>query len=65
MKERDNDEDELFSMSFFKVTWDPQTPRACVAYGFKTKQIPSVVVKQSSGMECLKFVPKVESRRMQ
>ncbi|MCT6815949.1 MAG: uracil-DNA glycosylase, partial [Lysinibacillus fusiformis] len=50
---------------FFKVTWDPQTPRACVAYGFKTKQIPSVVVKQSSGMECLKFVPKVESRRTQ
>ncbi|AJK89504.1 uracil-DNA glycosylase [Lysinibacillus fusiformis] len=54
-----------FQCHFFKVTWDPQTPRACVAYGFKTKQIPSVVVKQSSGMECLKFVPKVESRRTQ
>ncbi|MFF6017193.1 uracil-DNA glycosylase [Lysinibacillus fusiformis] len=54
-----------FQCHFLKVTWDPQTPRACVAYGFKTKQIPSVVVKQSSGMECLKFVPKVESRRTQ
>ncbi|MCR8854573.1 uracil-DNA glycosylase [Lysinibacillus fusiformis] len=54
-----------FQCQFFKVTWDPQNPRACVAYGFKTKQIPSVVVKQSSGTECLKFVSKVESRRMQ
>ncbi|MDM5231649.1 MULTISPECIES: hypothetical protein [Lysinibacillus] len=54
-----------FKCQHFKVTWDPQTPRACAAYGFKTKQIPSVVVKQSSGMDCLKFVPKAESGRMQ
>ncbi|WP_286923260.1 MULTISPECIES: uracil-DNA glycosylase [Lysinibacillus] len=54
-----------FKCQHFKVTWDPQTPRACSAYGFKTKQIPSVVVKQSSGMDCLKFVPKAESGRMQ
>lgn len=47
-----------FKCAYFKVTWDPKTPRACQAYGFKTKQVPSVVVKQSSGMECMKFIPR-------
>lgn len=52
---------DCFKCRFFKVTWDPQNPRACMAYGFKTRQLPSVVVKQSSGMECLKFASKQES----
>lgn len=52
-----------FKCAYFKVTWDPQNPRACQAYGFKTKQIPSMVVKQSSGMECLKFVLKQGGQR--
>ena len=47
-----------FQCAYFKVTWEPAHPRACQAYGFKTKQIPSAVVKQSSGMDCLKFMPK-------
>lgn len=49
---------DCFKCQFFRVTWDQNNPRGCSAYGFKTKQLPSVVVKQSSGMECLKFVPK-------
>ncbi len=51
-----------FNCAYFKVTWDPANPRGCQAYGFKTKQLPSVVVKQSSGMDCMKFVSK-EGRR--
>lgn len=47
-----------FQCAYFKVTWEPANPRACTAYGFKSKMIPSVVVKQSSGMECLKYTPK-------
>lgn len=47
-----------FQCAYFKVTWEPAAPRACTAYGFKGKAIPSAVVKQSSGMECLKFQPK-------
>lgn len=47
-----------FKCAYFKVTWDPANPRGCQAYGFKTKQLPSIVVKQSSGMDCMKFVPK-------
>ncbi|RKJ65851.1 uracil-DNA glycosylase [Butyricicoccus sp. 1XD8-22] len=49
-----------FQCQYFKVTWDQNNPRGCTAYGFKTKQLPSVVVKQSSGMECMKFVPKTQ-----
>ncbi|KGR92423.1 uracil-DNA glycosylase [Ureibacillus massiliensis 4400831 = CIP 108448 = CCUG 49529] len=49
-----------FQCQYFKVTWDQNRPRGCTAYGFKTKQLPSVVVKQSSGMECMKFVPKTQ-----
>lgn len=44
-----------FKCKFFIVTWDPNNPRGCTAYQFKTRQLPSVVVKQSSGMDCLKF----------
>ncbi|GGG11895.1 hypothetical protein GCM10007425_02770 [Lysinibacillus alkalisoli] len=47
-----------FQCHFFKVTWDTNNPRACTAYGFKSKQIPSTVVKQSSGMDCMKFKQK-------
>ena len=47
-----------FQCQHFKVTWDTRSPRACTAYGFKTKQLPSVVVKQSSGMDCMKFSQK-------
>jgi len=47
-----------FQCQFYKVTWDPNNPRGCNAYGFKSKQLPSVVVKQSSGMDCMHFVQK-------
>ena len=46
---------DCFKCQHFRVTWDQNNPRGCNAYGFKTKQLPSTVVKQSSGMECLKF----------
>ncbi|MEK4630001.1 MAG: uracil-DNA glycosylase [Solibacillus sp.] len=49
---------DCFKCQYFRVTWDQHNPRGCSAYGFKTKQLPSVVVKQSSGMDCLKFVQK-------
>ena len=42
----------------FYVTWDPRFPRGCRAYEFKTRQIPSAVVRSSSGVDCMKFSPK-------
>lgn len=47
-----------FQCIHFYTTWDPANPRGCRAYGFKTKMMPSIVVKRSSGMECMKFEPK-------
>ncbi|MEK3978817.1 uracil-DNA glycosylase [Psychrobacillus sp. FSL K6-2836] len=53
-----------FKCRYFFTTWDARNPRGCKAYGFKTKELPSVVVQRSSGMECLKFEPKqVEGQR--
>ena len=40
------------------VTWQVNQPHGCKAYGFKSKQIPSVVVKNSSGSSCQLFIEK-------
>ncbi|RHW40057.1 uracil-DNA glycosylase [Lysinibacillus yapensis] len=47
-----------FKCQYFHVTWDQRNPRGCKAYNFKTKQLPSLVVKQSSGLDCMQFMPK-------
>jgi len=44
--------------SYYFVTWQPKQPHGCKAYGFKSKNYPSQVVKQSSGMQCNYFTPK-------
>jgi hypothetical protein len=46
------------SCDHFYVTWDPQFPRGCRAYEFKTKHMPSAVVLSTSGVACMKFTPK-------
>ncbi len=40
------------------VTWEAGKPHGCKAYGFKSKAIPSIVVKNSSGENCKLFVEK-------
>lgn len=52
-----------FQCEYFYVTWDQRNPRGCKAYGFKARQIPSIIVKNSSGIECLKFVGKKRDDR--
>ena len=39
----------------FYVTWDEKLPRGCRAMGFKSKEMPLMVVRQASGRECLGF----------
>ena len=36
----------------YYVTWEKNKPHGCRAYSFKSQQVPSVVVKQSSGTDC-------------
>ncbi|XPV70302.1 MAG: uracil-DNA glycosylase [Halarcobacter sp.] len=43
---------------YYFVTWQPMKPHGCKAYGFKSKQLPSVVVKNSSGIDCTFFQQK-------
>ncbi|RXK14358.1 uracil-DNA glycosylase [Halarcobacter mediterraneus] len=40
---------------FYFVTWQPAKPHGCKAYGFKSKMLPSIVVKNSSGFPCSFF----------
>ncbi|WP_438318953.1 uracil-DNA glycosylase [Sporosarcina sp. FA9] len=47
-----------FECQHFFVTWEQQNPRGCRAHGFKSRPLPSVIVKQSSGMDCLLFQQK-------
>ena len=42
----------------YRITWDPRLPYGCAALGFKSRQTPSVVVYESSGMPCHAFAPK-------
>ena len=42
----------------YYVTWEAQRPHGCKIYGFKSKVVPSVVVKQSSGEQCQLFSQK-------
>lgn len=37
------------------VTWQANKPHGCKAYGFKSENIPSLVVFQSSGIPCSLF----------
>lgn len=42
----------------FFVTWDRCFPYGCKALGFRSKKRPSLVVYESSGMECQYFKAK-------
>ena len=41
------------------VTWDKDKPHGCRALGFKSRQAPSRVVRQTTpGMDCQYFKPR-------
>ncbi len=43
---------------FYFVTWEKHKPHGCKAFNFKSKQLPSMTVMQSSGMPCTMYQPK-------
>jgi hypothetical protein len=55
MKEESGD---CFKCRHFYITWDKFFPYGCKAMGFKSKEISSAVVQQSSGTKCLYFEKK-------
>ena len=49
---------DCFRCKHFFVTWDETFPRGCRALGFKSREMPHLMVRQASGMDCLKFEKK-------
>jgi len=49
-----------FKCSFFYITWDAKYPHGCKAMRIKTKQLPSIMVFQSSGNPCEFYKEKVK-----
>lgn len=52
-----------FRCEYFFTTWNPQFPRGCRAYGFKTREMPSILVKKTTGTECLQYKPKAPASK--
>ena len=44
-----------FHCSYFRITHNPEQPYACGAFGFRSKELPSLLVKKEDGKECLAF----------
>jgi len=47
----------------YQVTWDPASPYGCRAHGFKSRQNPSIVVDESSGLQCQLYEKKPAGNR--
>lgn len=42
----------------YQVTFDPQAPRGCKLFNFKSTNMPYILVKQSTGHDCTSFEEK-------
>ncbi|MCL1828636.1 MAG: uracil-DNA glycosylase [Oscillospiraceae bacterium] len=58
-----SDEINCMKCKYFSVSWDPNFPRACKFYGFKSRSLPSVEVFNSSGADCMGFIKKDSKKR--
>ncbi|RJX36069.1 MAG: uracil-DNA glycosylase [Desulfurivibrio sp.] len=47
-----------FNCRNFYITYESSHPYGCRAMGFKAKKLPSLVVFESSGLECQLFARK-------
>ncbi|MCL2007548.1 MAG: hypothetical protein FWG77_05625 [Treponema sp.] len=51
---------DCFRCIHFKITWEASFPRACVLFGIKCRNLPSMEVFLSTGKHCFSFINKVE-----
>lgn len=47
---------------YYYVTWDIKRPKGCKYFGFKSNQMPCLVVKKSSGNFCNMYTEKGEQQ---
>ena len=59
MESKNNNRINCFHCIHFFITWEPELPRGCKLFGFKTAQMPSVAVFNYSGVKCEGFKRKV------
>ncbi len=45
------------------ITWDQNKSRGCRAFGFKSQELPSLVVFRTSGQKCMKYSLKVTEKK--
>jgi hypothetical protein len=41
--------------AYYRITWNPEFPRACEMFGFKGMTMPSVEVFRAAGRPCPAF----------
>ena len=58
MEEQNVNSVNCFRCVHFYITWEPQFPKACKLFGFKSAKLPSVDVFESTGSVCLGFEKK-------
>lgn len=44
----------------FFITWEPNMPRGCKAFGFKGRAMPSITVFNTTGSKCPVFKEKIK-----
>ena len=49
---------DCFKCRYLIITHEKERPYACGGMGFKSRQLPSVVVRRDSGAHCRLFTPK-------
>jgi len=42
----------------FQLLWGAERPRVCNAYGFRSQSYPSIVVRETSGLDCQLYAAK-------
>lgn len=54
---------DCFKCKHYFVSWDPHAPKGCRIHNFKSRELPSLVVFQSSGNSCLAFSEKADNKK--
>ena len=58
MQDEYDEKVDCFHCVHFYVTWEPRFPKACRLFGFKSANLPSVAVFESTGSVCMGYEPK-------
>ena len=58
-----NESINCFKCKHFYITWDKSFPNGCKVFGFKSRNMPSAAVFESSGQNCQAFEKKPERQQ--